>query len=36
MSASRCSVVLTDRSVAGSLACGVLSPLPRWSNSTMR
>jgi hypothetical protein len=31
MSASRCSVVLWPMSVAGSLACGVLRPHPRWS-----
>lgn len=34
MSASRCSLVLTLMSVAGSLACGVLRPHPRWSKST--
>jgi hypothetical protein len=36
MSASRCSVVLWRMSVAGSLACGVLRPHPRWSNRTNR
>jgi hypothetical protein len=34
--ASRCSVVLQLMSVVGSLACGVLRPHPRWSNSTTR
>jgi hypothetical protein len=28
--------VFTDMSVAGSLACGVLRPHPRWSNRTTR
>ena len=36
MSATRCVVVLAPRLVAGSLACGVLRPHPRWSNMTMR
>ena len=35
MSASRCSVVFTLMSVAGSDACGVLRPQPRWSNRTV-
>src|SRR5690606_20067325 len=36
MSATRCQVVLTDRSTSGSLTCGVLRPEPRWSNCTIR
>ena len=34
MSATRCCVVFVERSVSGKLACGVLCPQPRWSNST--
>ncbi len=36
MSASRCGVVLVERSASGSLACGVLRPHPRWSNRITR
>jgi hypothetical protein len=36
MSAISWWVVLADRSVAGSPACGVLRPHPRWSNWTIR
>ena len=36
MSAIRFGVVLFDRSMSGSLACGVLRPQFRWSNRTIR
>jgi hypothetical protein len=36
MSATRCHVVFVLRSTSAELACGVLRPQLRWSNSVMR